>query len=489
MISKYKTVSIIYGGSGRGYAELLNEKISKVSEKQRYPICSKLIMETILTKELLSDVINLFKESEFCVAFLTADDVVMAGNKKLRLRQNVIFELGMALIQLGRERCMLLCDFDYRSADFDLPSDMNSLEILCFEPDDIDKVTNEIINKILVDSKKSVISGITTEDIPKHSCLLKTTEYYIDYENLFTGNLSNVRQDGYRYFQMILEEWYKECISLPHYDERCIYLLERLCFLPIFPCSVEVVGFMKRVSAFIEHYEIWDIKYYKNSNLLNFTRNLVNSVIEYTRIKINDNRHEENLYYTLLDNLLSEELPCETEVNPLILLVYYDYLGLTYLRLVNNDPQSKYLHSALESFEKALNFIDRVDTSLQIWSGFLSYNLARVYMRIGDLENAAKMYRYAIKIRERWLKITSLSVRIKNALSSEYFMARIMYLEMQNKYMMLNKEEVQKEYDRLEAELNAYSDFGDEFDPLVKIRKELAKRKVCEPTHVKPVSN
>ena len=141
MISKYKTVSIIYGGSGRGYAELLNEKISKVSEKQRYPICSKLIMETILTKELLSDVINLFKESEFCVAFLTADDVVMAGNKKLRLRQNVIFELGMALIQLGRERCMLLCDFDYRSADFDLPSDMNSLEILCFEPDDIDKVT------------------------------------------------------------------------------------------------------------------------------------------------------------------------------------------------------------------------------------------------------------------------------------------------------------------------------------------------------------
>ena len=160
MISKYKTVSIIYGGSGRRYAELLNESIVRVSDEQRYPICSKLIMETILTKELLSDVIALFKESEFCVAFLTADDIVAADNKKFRLRQNVVFELGMALIQLGRERCILLCDFDYRAADFDLPSDMSSLEMLQFAPDDIERVISELIKKILAESKSSIISGI-----------------------------------------------------------------------------------------------------------------------------------------------------------------------------------------------------------------------------------------------------------------------------------------------------------------------------------------
>ena len=36
---------------------------------------------------------------------------------------------GMALMQLGRERCILLSDFDSRATGFELPSDMNSLEI------------------------------------------------------------------------------------------------------------------------------------------------------------------------------------------------------------------------------------------------------------------------------------------------------------------------------------------------------------------------
>ena len=477
MISKYKTVSIIYGGSGRRYAELLNESIVRVSDEQRYPICSKLIMETILTKELLSDVIALFKESEFCVAFLTADDIVAADNKKFRLRQNVVFELGMALIQLGRERCILLCDFDYRAADFDLPSDMSSLEMLQFAPDDIERVISELIKKILAESKNSIISGIKAESTPQYKDLLKVSEYYIDYENLFAGRTSDVKRDGSGYFQAILQEWYEECTSLSHYDERCIYLLERLCFLPIFPRVDEVVDFMERVGKSINQYQIWDIKYYKNNNLLNFTRNLVNGVIEYTQIKMNDNEDKNYLFDKVLNNLLSEEVPYEDEVNPLMLLVYYDYLGLAYLKLANNDPQSEYLQNALKAFQKSLTLIDRVDASMQVWSGFLYFNLARSYEIVGDLKNAEKLYRDAIKIRERWLKITSLSVKIKNALSSEYFIARIMYLEMQDRYKMLDKEEIQKEYDKLEMEINAYSDFGNEFDPLTKIRRKLAERK------------
>lgn len=477
MISKYKIVSIIYGGSGRRYAELLNKTIIRTSDEQRYPICSKLIMETILTKELLSEVIALFKESEFCVAFLTADDIVAADNKKFRLRQNVVFELGMALVQLGRERCMLLCDFDYRAADFDLPSDMNSLEILQFAPDDIEWVVNELKEKILEDSKSSILSGVKAESIPQYSDLLKVSEYYIDYENLFSGKMSDVKRDGSGYFQTILQEWYEECTSLPHYDERCIYLLERLCFLPIFPCANEVDDFMEGIAEFISRYEKWDLKYYNNRNLLNFTRNLVEGVIEYTRTKMNDNENKKDLFGKVLSDLLSEEVPDEDEVNPLLLLIYYDYLGLTYLKLANNDSQSEYLQSALEVFQKSFTFIDRVDASMQVWSGFLYFNLARSYEIVGDLKNAEKMYKGAIKIRKRWLKITSLSVKIKNTLSSEYFIARIMYLEMQDKYKMLDKEEIQKEYDKLEMEINAYSDFGNEFDPLTKIRRKLAERK------------
>ena len=55
----------------------------------------------------------------------------------------------MALMQIGRERCILLSDFDSRAAGFELPSDMNSLEIRQFDPDDINKVIHDAIEKIL----------------------------------------------------------------------------------------------------------------------------------------------------------------------------------------------------------------------------------------------------------------------------------------------------------------------------------------------------
>ena len=82
MISKYKNISVIYGGTGRKYAEIFSKRISDISEKDRYPLSSTMIMESILTGELLADVMNLFRKSEFCVAFLTADDVCVVDNKE-----------------------------------------------------------------------------------------------------------------------------------------------------------------------------------------------------------------------------------------------------------------------------------------------------------------------------------------------------------------------------------------------------------------------
>lgn len=98
MIKKYKTVSIIYGGKGKEYAEELNNTINTYEKDNRYPLASRIVMESILTGDILEDVIKLFRETEICVAFLTADDCFVKGNGNVyRLRQNVVFELGMAL--------------------------------------------------------------------------------------------------------------------------------------------------------------------------------------------------------------------------------------------------------------------------------------------------------------------------------------------------------------------------------------------------------
>ena len=166
-------------------------------------------METILTSELLSDVMELFRQSEFCVGFLTADDVILSENQTYRLRQNVVFELGMALMQLGRERCILLSDFDSRAAGFELPSDMNSLEIRQFDPDDINEVIHDAIEKILQNSKISIVSGTCSELIPQYDNLLTRETYYINYENLFLSKQARMVNGSSNYFQQILRQWYE----------------------------------------------------------------------------------------------------------------------------------------------------------------------------------------------------------------------------------------------------------------------------------------
>lgn len=49
MVKKYKTVSIIYGGSGRNYATKMKNLIDKLSSEKKIPIRSLIVMDSILT--------------------------------------------------------------------------------------------------------------------------------------------------------------------------------------------------------------------------------------------------------------------------------------------------------------------------------------------------------------------------------------------------------------------------------------------------------
>lgn len=480
MIQKYKDVSIIYGGSGRRYAEALNDKLSKISKEERYPIQATIINEKILTRELLTDVMHLFKESEFCVTFLTKEDCCMVGGmEKKRLRQNVVFEMGMALIELGRERCILLSDFDVKESDFDLPSDMNSLEILPFDGENLDGILDDIVEKLLELSQTSLITGVNNDTIPRYDNLLTRKEYWVDYENIFVERPITFASEGKDFFNDTLAYWITECKSLPHYDEKCIYLLERIGFLPIFGKISASVDFMEQVEELTESYYPSDIKYYGDAELLDFTKNLVQCVIDYTTLKTKDTNAPGRVrkYKSLLQNMLSEGVPDCEQVNPLIMVAYYDYLGLTYLRIYRSESNENDLLKAKEAFLSALKFVTSVDLSMQIWSGFLNYNLARVFSELGDSDKAEKYYKKAIKIRNRWIKTSSYNVTVRNALSFEYFIAKIDYIDMCQKFGLMSSDEIQTEYSYVEKELNAYSDIDDKLDQLIYIRKLLKDRR------------
>ena len=46
MIQGYKNISIIYGGTGREYAQTLKKKIEDISNAERFPICARVIIPT-----------------------------------------------------------------------------------------------------------------------------------------------------------------------------------------------------------------------------------------------------------------------------------------------------------------------------------------------------------------------------------------------------------------------------------------------------------
>jgi len=478
MIQKYNDVSIIYGGKGRKYAQDLKEKIDEISQIDRFPLSATIILESILTRELLTDVMNLFKESEFCVAFLTADDCFTndESNHK-RLRQNVVFEIGMAIIQLGRERCILLSDFDIHDPEFDLPSDMNSLEIKRFNPQNYDDVLNSIIKKLLSFSQTSLHTGYKMESPPQYNNLFTREDYYVDYENVFVNRPITLAVEGMDFFRDTLNFWLAESRSLPHYDEKCIYLFERIGFLPIFGHIKEASDFLIESSSLIENYKQSDIRYYNDTDLLNFVRNVASCVIEYTRIKTEYQDSEPFRYEKLLRNMLSEPYPDYKTINPLISVVYYDYLGLVYLKLFRANRNPEDLSKSLDAFLQSTKFIGSVDMSMQIWSGFLFYNIARVYTEMQDTDNAMKYFEKAITIRERWLRTSKYNVTVRNALSYEYFIAKISYIDMRKLYNLIDEEEVAREYSFVEKELNAYSDIDEKLDQLLYIRKLLNDRK------------
>jgi tetratricopeptide (TPR) repeat protein len=480
MITRYKTVSIIYGGNGKEYAERLSQRIQSVSEVDRYPIEAKCIMESILTRELFSDIVGLFKESEFCVAFLTSEDVCLSQeSKKGRLRQNVVFELGMALAEIGRDRCILLSDFNCRSDGFDMPSDMNSLEVKPFEPENIDEVIDEVIDKIVRESSYSLHSSVSYKEPPRYDHLLNRETYYLDCENMvFCRNGENYGRK--KFLSETLNNWSEECRELKHFDEKCIFLLERIVFMPMFGNTQEVKNFMQEAERQVSNYDSWDAGYYNNGELLNFTSDLLKNVIEYTKLKMTNSDSEvskELMYEELEEKFTFMDIPEKATVNPLILVVYYDYMGLTCLKLHNNYSKVGALQKAGECFEKALKYSNKVDMAMKLWEGFLTYNLARTLLGESRKDEAEARFRRTISIRAGWKRTSNFPPVIRNAISSEYFIAKLSHIDMLDKSMKVSKEEIREKYEKLEIELKAYIDSPDEGNPLLDICNKVTEQK------------
>lgn len=485
MIKKYKTVSIIYGASGRTYAKNLNDKITAMERELRHPICSSIVMESILTNDILSSVISIFKETEICIAILTADDCCDAeGKRRLRLRQNVVFELGMALFHLGRENCILLSTFDPNDGGIELPSDMKSLEIKYFDNKNMDSVFNSVLEKILVIGADGEQGEHPCVTLTKNDSLFYRSEYYIDYEDLFKGNQGVMHIAGRNYGQSVLDYFYTECASLKHYDERAIYFLERIGILFAFSKNVNATAWYERVQGLLGHYAASDIQDCNSDrDTINAVRDLCGAVIRYTLLKSDpSNPPGEYDYANLCEEFSLISFLDIDAVNPLIATVYYDYLGLTYMKLYGFTKDKEHIKRAIECFEITLDkYVDKIDLGLSIWAGFLYFNLARAYDKLLDFKDedaeyakrAAFAFGKSVVARKRWISGSYFNDHVRYILSYEYFCAKIEHVHLLDKYSLKSKAYIEGEYQRIEGELNTYCSMDERLEGLTGVMEML----------------
>lgn len=85
-----------------------------------------------LSQEPLESLVHALDQSDFAVLVLTADDLVTSReSSSAGPRDNVLFELGLFIGGLGRDRTFIVYD---RTAQLKLPSDLTSVTAATFEP-------------------------------------------------------------------------------------------------------------------------------------------------------------------------------------------------------------------------------------------------------------------------------------------------------------------------------------------------------------------
>lgn len=484
MITKYKKISIIYGGSGREYAAGLNKYINERRSKERYPFASNIIFEVIMSGDLSNDLYKLVHETDYAVVFLTLDDKV---NKKLRIRQNVLLEIGMMLAHLPKEKIIFIADYEKKLKKAELPSDMQNTAITYVDPKKMDEAYKNIFDKII-----KIDADFSKKNVVTYDHLFLKPYYYVDYRNLFKNckeNSTLVATTGYE-LESILQSFLNECRSLKTFDEKAIYLLERIALLPVFGKQKAANNFYKQARAAlgeIEHNLADEIKDYENGDeLYRIVRETIYNVLDYISLGlIEDNKPKASDYKAILSNLKSLKVDHYKDLNPLVLTIYYDYIGLIYMMLFNftDKKDIDLLNKSIEYYELVYDtYVPKIENDIHVWSGFMTFNIARAYgMRYEitgnkeDLEKSLDMFELAERFRKEWLDIEYSSSIFKSALSYEYFIARVHHLN----FLTKNNLETEKDRDKLrkeiENDLETYSNQEMKVERLIYIKHLLSE--------------
>lgn len=435
MISKYKNISIIYGGSGAECAESIHKKLIQDHISFYYPIRSLIMKKEILSSaNIMETVQNIISNSSACVIILTFDDI-----DNTRVRQNVLIELGMALAYIKKENCFFLCD-KHRLPD-DFPSDLKGF----INPNYFDK------------SNLDITAECISNEIISHLNLECTKNICFDYSYQFNRSILSdippaILEKGMEaQLHGILDEWLKTIKDFDFVSERIMYILERIEYLPVFNNDSNMEHFLNQIYDLITptKTDVENGTYERYINLCDFIKNIIN----YTQLKtqkdvihslyhVGANKRQDEFCYKKFKRLAKDinefinTFKIDSNYNWLIQIATYDYAALADLKQLKyiSESSDKYvtvLDRAINNFEEAISIAKTQDIkSDKMWLGYLTFNIARAYaqkFRITKnyelIESICDYLEHSIEIRHTWVIRNPFHGIFANAISYEYFLA------------------------------------------------------------------
>jgi hypothetical protein len=474
MINKYKNISIIYGASGKECALKIDAELKRLHLDEFFPIRSYILANEILSSTSILDTVkSIIASSSACIVILTFDD--MDGT---RVRQNVLVEIGMALMLIDKENCFFISE--KRSLPDDFPSDLQSV----VNPNYFDKAN---IDEVVKKTTREIIRHL---DIKNYRDILGDNNYIYDYKKVLDDiPLHIFEEKADVQLDHILDQWESGIRSFEFVVERIMYLIERIKFFPDFNSNERFFSFLSNIEAMICPTER-DFEFYDKAYLIN-TCNFVSNILRYTRIKLNKqviaclaapSEHAQELrrhqieFKEIADELhdFIEDFENGTfEYNWMLKIMAYEYAALAYMKYIAcadrfDDSILSLMDYTISCYDKMIKTGKRNDPYSKIlWQGYAQYDLTRAYENLykvtNDEQYLSKMEEYSqasIVTRYRWFCENPFKGVFSNALSYEYFLVYKYEYELRYKYKKYSEystdEEILGGLDKLKGELNRY---------------------------------
>ena len=359
MLTSYKKISVIYGGNGRKYASQIKDKLQDLHEKEFYPIKIEDLNTDWVGHDVLGTVVKTIRNSDLIYIVFTLDDIGASkrayeqnGDDALvgRLRQNVLIELGMALVVCDNtEKIKIVADFNKNELGEDFPSDIrNALSIREFSNGNFDEVLDSICRFIRNDF-----------DVAPTKNLLHDEHGIVDFENVFDEFEKLNRYGGKKIKRLwdILDLWLPTLDSFDYVEERLLYTLERLKSFPVFGSGEKLIDWIKkfRDACLDPHLPITS-----DREFIRFTQDVVNASLDYTLVKTDESTETSLQAYKdvasdfsdLYDDYKDMEAR-DVKFHPVISFVLLEYYGLTLMRIYNLTKDSSLLDRVIALYQES----------------------------------------------------------------------------------------------------------------------------------------